>query len=462
MAKYNVIIIGGGPAGIFAALELAKKPGLKVLLIEKGKDIDKRKCPVHDSGGACISCSPCGMVSGLGGAGAFSDGKLTLTDEVGGWFRDFFCKADTKAFIKYVDNVYLKFGADNTLYGVGEKVDELGRQASLVELRLIQVPMRHMGTEKCRAVLKSIRDYLNSHVEVKLKTAASKVITSNGKVSGIETDNGQRYECDYLILAPGREGADWLSTEANRLKLTTNNNPVDVGIRVEVPSVVMEPLTKILYEVKLEYLSKSFDDRIRTFCMCPGGEVIMESTGGNDPVVTVNGHSYANMQTNYTNFALLVSTNFTKPFQEPIAYGKYIARLANILSGGVLVQRLGDLMEGRRSTQERIERGLVQPTLKSAVPGDLSFVLPYRHLTGLVEMILAMDRLAPGIASRHTLLYGVEVKFYSSRLQLTNCLETEISNLFAAGDGAGISRGLIQASASGVVAAREILKRSGK
>jgi uncharacterized FAD-dependent dehydrogenase len=239
-----------------------------------------------------------------------------------------------------------------------------------------------------------------------------------------------------------------------------HSNPVDVGVRVEVPATVMDELTNVLYESKLEFQSKSFDDRVRTFCMCPGGEVIMETTGGCDPVITVNGHSYADRSTDNTNFALLVSTAFTKPFNQPIAYGKYLARLANILSGGVLVQRLGNLMEGRRSTPERIAKGLVQPTLKDATPGDLSFALPYRYLTGIVEMLQAMDKLAPGVASPHTLLYGIEVKFYSSRPQLSPSLETEVSNMFAIGDGAGVSRGLIQASASGVVAAREILKRS--
>ena len=291
--------------------------------------------------------------------------------------------------------------------------------------------------------------------------AASTIIVDNGEVKGIETEAGDRFLCRYLILAPGREGADWLSKEANRLNLTLHNNPVDVGVRVEVPVAVMEDLTNVLYEVKLEFLSKSFDDRIRTFCMCPGGEVIMESTGGCDPVITVNGHSYADCKSNNTNFALLVSTAFTKPFREPIAYGRYLARLANILSGGVLLQRFGDLMKGRRSTPARIEQGIVEPTLKTATPGDLSFVIPYRYLTGIVEMLQAMDKLTPGIASPHTLLYGVEVKFYSCRPQLSSSLETEVGNMFAVGDGAGISRGLVQASASGVVAAREILRRSG-
>jgi len=459
--KYDVIIVGAGPAGIFAALELSSA-GLDVLLLDKGRETNARICPVQKGSKHCAYCSPCHLVSGFGGAGAFSDGKLTLSTEVGGHLKELIGMEQAKTMVDYVDSIYLKFGTPHEVYGIGEKVTEIERRATLAGLKLTPVKLRHLGTENCRQTLKTMQKYLSPLVDIKLMTAVKTIIVEDNAVKAIETDDGEQLVCRYLILAPGREGSEWLASEAKRLKLSVTSNPIDVGVRVEVPLAITEELTSVLYEAKLEFYSPSFDDRVRTFCMCPGGEVIMESTGGPNPVVTINGIGYTEQKTKNNNFAILVSTTFTKPFHEPIAYGKYLARLANILSGGVLIQRLGDLMDGRRSTQNRIKHCLTEPSLKAATPGDLSFALPYRYLKGIVEMLQAMDKLTPGVASPHTLLYGIEVKFYSSQLKLTPCLETEISNMFAAGDGAGISRGLVQASASGTVAAREILKRLGK
>jgi uncharacterized FAD-dependent dehydrogenase len=459
--NYDVVIVGAGPAGIFASLELCNAD-LNVLLLDKGGEIDTRVCPVQNRSGCCALCSPCNLVSGFGGAGAFSDGKLTLSTQVGGRLKELIGLDQTQTLIDYVDYIYLKFGAPLKVYGVGGNIAELEREAALAGLTLTPVKLRHLGTELCHETLKAMQNYLSSKIDIKLGTAIKNIIVNNGAVKAVETGNGENLSCRYLILAPGREGAEWLCNEAERLELSLDSNPVDVGCRIEVPMTAMEKLTSTLYESKLEFYSKSFNDRVRTFCMCPGGEVITESTGGSDPVITVNGIGYTQPKTKNTNFALLVSTTFTEPFHEPIAYGKYLARLANILSGGVLVQRLGDLMDGHRSTQVRLQNNPVEPSLKAATPGDLSFALPYRYLKSIVEMLQAMDKLVPGVASPYTLLYGIEVKFYSSQLKLTPCLETEISNIFAAGDGAGVSRGLVQASASGIVAAREILKRLGK
>jgi uncharacterized FAD-dependent dehydrogenase len=462
MAKnYDVAIVGAGPAGIFASLELCDA-GLDVLLLDKGREIDDRVCPVQNRSGCCALCSPCHLVSGFGGAGAFSDGKLTLSTQVGGRLKELVGSEQARALIDYVDSIYLKFGAPPKVYGIGENIANLEREAASAGLTLTPVKLRHLGTELCHETLKAMQDYLSPKLDIKLRTTVKNIEVDDGVVRAVETSDGESLGCRYLIVAPGREGAEWLCNEAQRLKLSLDSNPVDVGCRIEVPMMTMQKLTSALYESKLEFYSRSFNDRVRTFCMCPGGEVIMESTGGDDPVITVNGIGYAQPRTKNTNFAILVSTTFTEPFHEPIAYGKYLARLANVLSGGVLVQRLGDLMNGRRSTQARLQNNPVKPSLEAAIAGDLSFALPYRYLKSIVEMLQAIDKLTPGVASPYTLLYGIEVKFYSSRLKLTPWLETEIGNVFAAGDGAGVSRGLVQASASGIVAAREILRRSGK
>ena len=454
--KYDVVIVGAGPAGIFSALELAERTDLKILILDKGPDIDKRKCP-SSRGLGCRHCEPCAVLSGWGGAGAFSDGKLTLSTEVGGWLNEYVPREKLEKLIEYVDGIYRKFGAPEKVYGADpEKVEEIERRASLARLRLVRQRIRHMGTEKCAETLRKMRRYLNSRIDIKMRTEVKGLIVKNKKIEGVETVDGEKIFGKYVIVAPGRSGAEWLKTEAQALGLKTLNNPVDVGIRVEVLATVMEELTNALYEPKLVYYSKFFDDQVRTFCVAPYGEVITESYNG---ILTVNGQSYAERKTLNTNFAILVSTRFTEPFREPIAYGKYLARLTNLLSGGVIIQRLGDLEAGRRSTQERINRCVVTPTLKNATPGDLSFVLPYRYLTDMMEMLRALDNVAPGIYSKDTLLYGIEVKFYSSRLRLSNSLETKIRNLFTIGDGAGVTRSLVQASVSGVIVAREIMKR---
>lgn len=454
--KYDVIIVGAGPAGIFSALELTKKNKLKVLILDRGPEIDNRKCP-SSRGLECHHCEPCSVLSGWGGAGAYSDGKLTLSTEVGGWLNQYVSQKELEELVKYVDDVYLKFGASEQVYGGdADKVDEIERQAAAAGLRLIRQVVRHMGTEKCAETLRMMRKELDDKITFIPKSDVKGLIIENQTIKGVETESGEKYWGKYVIVAPGRGGAEWLQTEAQLHGLKTVNNPVDVGVRVEVSATALEKLTQTLYEPKLVYYSKLFDDMVRTFCVSPYGEVTTESYDG---VLTVNGQSYAERKTDNTNFAVLVSTSFTEPFREPIAYGKYIARLSNLLSGGVMVQRLGDLVAGRRSTPERIARSIVRPSLKNATPGDLSFVLPYRYLSDIREMLQALDVIAPGVHSRDTLLYGVEVKFYSSHLQLTNTLESKIHNMFTIGDGAGVTRGLIQASASGVIVAREIMKR---
>ncbi|MHB8184199.1 MAG: NAD(P)/FAD-dependent oxidoreductase [Candidatus Desulforudaceae bacterium] len=459
MKKYDVIIIGAGPAGIFAALELVKDNNdIRILMLEKGRDIKRRVCPSRVKHNRCLNCSPCATVCGWGGAGAFSDGKLTLSPEVGGHLGQYIGEEALESMISYVDGAYLRYGAPEKVYGVTspDELADIRKRATLAGLRLVPLPIRHLGTGRCAQILQKMFEELSARVDVRTDVQVTGIVTKDNAVVGVETADGRVYSAEYVIAAPGREGSEWLTAEAHRLGLSTTVNPVDIGVRVELPAVVMEKITSMFYELKCTYVSQTFEDRVRTFCMNPYGEVVMEN---NDGVITVNGHSHAYNKTENTNFALLVSKNFTEPFHEPITYGRSIARLANLLGGGVLVQRLGDLTNGRRSTKEKIERGLVRATLTEATPGDLSLVFPYRHLMGILEMLKVLDHIAPGVFSRDTLLYGAEVKFYSSRLALNQGLETKIKNLFAAGDGAGVTRGLVQASAAGVVAAREILRR---
>jgi uncharacterized protein len=458
MKKYDVIIIGAGPAGIFAALELLKTgKKLKILILEKGRDIEQRRCPSKEKTISCTSCPECDLLSGWGGAGAFSDGKLSLSPDVGGFLSRYMNNEDVQALINYVDGIYVHYGAPETTFGNNtEQVHAIEKLASKNNLTLIPSKIRHIGTDRCKTLLKKIKETIEAKVDILFRTEVESIRTIRGSYRGVQTKGGKEFSSDYLILSPGREGSRWLEEESKRLGLTLLQNPVDIGVRVEVPASVLEPLTSVTYEPKLIFYSKRFDDKVRTFCVNPYGEVVKEYLKG---VWTVNGHSYAERKTNNTNFALLVSTYFTEPFDEPISYGRYIAQLANFIGKGVIVQRLGDLHSGRRSTHDRISKGVVYPTLKDATPGDLSFVLPYRYLLNITEMLAALDKIAPGVNSRHTLLYGVEVKFYSMKLKLSGSLETEIENIFAIGDGAGVSRGLIQASASGVIAAREIIKR---
>jgi len=442
--RFRVIIVGAGPAGIFAALELTRAGVDGILLLEKGPDLPERQRL-----GRAAS-----MLSGWGGAGAYSDGKLALSTEIGGSMARYCSLTQLSELVEYVDETYRLFGAPGEIHGGDtEAVARLQREAARLDMKLIPSRYRHLGTEGCEALLLRLRDHLAGPVVTRCGTPVTEVRVADGRVTGVRLEDGTEIESACVVLAPGREGSSWLAKEAERLCLHTAINPVDIGVRIEVPASVMEDITRVTYEAKILYHTRHFEDMVRTFCMCPHGEVIREDLGG---LYTVNGHSYAHRATANTNFALLVSKTFTEPFHEPIAYGQYIARLANMLGGEVIVQRLGDLRRGRRSTPGRLGKGLVEPTLREATPGDLSLVLPYRYLADILEMLEALDRLIPGVNSTHTLLYGVEVKFYSLQLKLAPTLETEIAGLFAVGDGAGVSRGLVQASASGVLAARAI------
>lgn len=464
--NYDVIIIGAGPAGIFTALEVTKlNPEIEVLIIDKGRNIENRNCPARVTG-KCVNCNPCGITFGWSGAGAFSDGKLSLSPEVGGRILEYYSEEESKNLINYCDSIYLKFGANNVVHGLNnEKVDEIKYEASKHNIRLVECPVRHLGTELAYDVLKGMYHHLVDETKTDFfeLSEAKELIIEDGKVLGIKVntkDGIQEIKGKYVIVAPGRGGAEWLSKEAKKHNMKTKNNAVDIGVRVEVPNSIMDHLTKDLYEAKLVYYSDTFDNKVRTFCMNPGGVVSEEHYDGQ--IAVVNGHSYSQeeLRTENTNFAMLVSTTFTEPFDQPIDYGKYIAKLGNMLTGGpIMVQRLGDLLNGRRTDSSRLKKSTTRPTLKSAVPGDLSFVLPQRHLTSIVEALKAFDKIAPGLYSKNTLLYGVEVKFYSSKFETSDKFETDIKNLYTIGDGAGITRGLMQASVTGVIVARDIIAK---
>lgn len=477
MQHYNAVIIGAGPAGIFTALELYRKmpSDYKVVIADEGLDIRQRTCPAR-SKGKCVRCNPCNIMSGWAGAGAFSDGKLSLSEEVGGNLTDYKSVEEVRSLIAYADSVYLDFGAPEEVFGLSDKkADEIAYECSRHNIKLIRCPVRHMGTEYSYDVLRNMYDHLATMegFSFRSRTHADPVI-KDGKVTGaVFTDkngNTEEVSADYVIAAPGRGGADWLNRIAKENNIEITNNEVDIGVRVECPNSVMDELTKHLYEAKMVYYSDTFENKVRTFCMNPGGIVSEEhyNAGFNNTfknsIAVVNGHSYADEKshTENTNFALLVSTRFTQPFDQPIEYGRYIAQLGNMLTGGgVIVQRLGDLLMGRRTDESRLRKSTTRPTLTTAIPGDLSFVLPHRHLTSIIEAIKAFDKVAPGLYSKNTLLYGVEVKFYSSKIKVSDNFETQIENLYAIGDGAGITRGLMQASASGVAVARDIFSKQG-
>lgn len=452
--KYDVGIIGGGPSAVFAAYELTlNNPEAKIILIEEGNDIYSRQCPISEKKVPnCIHCKSCGIMRGFGGAGAFSDGKYNFTTQFGGWLNEYLADKEVLDLIDHVDQINLKFGAPAEYFSTQNST--IGKQALKHDLHLLDAKVRHLGTENNLKILENIFDFLKTRITMLFNSHVSSIARTDSGFALATSGQSSPVECSYLIAAPGRAGSEWFSKQCREMGLSLQNNQVDVGIRVEIPAEVFQHITDEVYEAKLVYRTKQYGDLVRTFCMNPKGYVVAENTDG---IVTVNGHSYRDeaLHSRNTNFALLVSNRFTEPFTEPHQYGKRIASFSNMLGGGVLVQRFGDLIKGRRTNEHRLSQSFTKPTLK-ATPGDLSLVLPKRHLDNIIEMIYALDKIAPGMANDDTLLYGVEVKFYSSRLKLTTDLETEIPNMFAIGDGAGITRGLSQASASGVHVARII------
>ena len=453
---YDVIIIGAGPGGIYAAYELTKESnGLKVAVFEAGKRLEERKCPIDGvKVKSCINCPSCSIMSGFGGAGAFSDGKYNITNDFGGTLHEYIGKDEAIRLMKYVDDINMSHGGEGTkLYSTANSsFKKLCRQNNLI---LLDASVRHLGTDINYVVLSNLYDELKDKVDFCFRTPVEHIKVIDGGYSVITAEG--RFTCKKCIVSVGRSGSKWIEEVCHELGIPTESNRVDIGVRVELPAELFSHITDELYESKIVYKTEKFEDRVRTFCMNPRGSVVNENTNG---IVTVNGHSYEDpeKQTNMTNFALLVSKHFSVPFKDSNGYGESIARLSNMLGGGVIVQRFGDLIRGRRTNYKRLADSFVTPTLK-AEPGDLSLVLPKRILDGIIEMIYALDKIAPGTANDDTLLYGVEVKFYNMEVSVNERLETKYDGLYMIGDGSGVTHSLSHASASGVFVARDILRQ---
>lgn len=457
-AQFDVIIIGAGPGGIFSAYELMQKnPNLKVAIFESGNPLEKRRCPIDgEKVTSCINCPTCAIMNGFGGAGAFSDGKYNITNDFGGTLYEYIGKTEAINLMKYVDNINMTHGGQETkLYSTaGTKFKKLCMQN---KLKLLDASVRHLGTDINYIVLKELYEEMKSHISFYFQTPVTHIeILEKGY--RVCYGSEESADCKQCIISVGRSGSKWMEHICKELDIPTKSNRVDIGVRVELPAVIFSHLTDELYESKIVYRTEKFEDNVRTFCMNPYGIVVNENTNG---IVTVNGHSYEDTakQTENTNFALLVAKHFSEPFKDSNGYGESIARLSNMLGGGVIVQRFGDLIRGRRSTANRIEEGLVTPTL-AATPGDLSLVLPKRILDGIIEMIYALDKIAPGTANDDTLLYGVEVKFYNMEVEIDQNLETKYKGLYIIGDGSGVTHSLSHASASGVYVARKITQKT--
>ena len=455
MMNYDVIIIGAGPGGIFAAYELSKlDAGMKIAVFEAGNPLHKRKCPIDgDKIKSCIHCKSCSIMSGFGGAGAFSDGKYNITNDFGGTLYEYIGKKEATALMEYVDDINMQFGGEGTkLYSTaGTKFKKICMQNGL---HLLDASVRHLGTDINYIVLENLYDHLKEKVDFYFNSPVDTVKENDGKY--VITARNESYTCNKCIVSVGRSGSKWMEQTCKELDIPTSSNRVDIGVRVELPAEIFSHLTDELYESKIVYRTQKYADKVRTFCMNPKGAVVSENTNG---IVTVNGHSYEDpaKQTKNTNFALLVAKHFSEPFRDSNGYGESIARLSNMLGGGVMVQRFGDLIQGHRSTPQRIAESFTTPTL-NATPGDLSLVLPKRILDGIIEMIYALDKIAPGTANEDTLLYGVEVKFYNMEVKVDSNLESCKKGLYIIGDGSGITHSLSHASASGVHVARNIVR----